>query len=105
MDFEQGNFSIAHDEHLIIPLALRAQRAAAASAAVADGGGGELQFVSSPWSPPGWMKVPYGLDKHKVLTSTPSHVTSTPSHVTSTTGHVTSTTGHERILCVNCRAQ
>ena len=27
LDFEQGNFSIKHDEDLIIPLAIRAQQA------------------------------------------------------------------------------
>ena len=33
--------------------------------AAAAGGGDGLQFMSSSWSPPGWMKVPYGIDKHK----------------------------------------
>ena len=43
------NFSIAHDEAAIIPFILSAQAAAA-------GFGRDLRFVSTPWSPPGWMK-------------------------------------------------
>jgi len=61
MDLAQGNFSIDHDTRHIIPLVLRAQQAAG------GGGGLGVQFVASPWSPPGWMKVPYGLDKSKVM--------------------------------------
>ena len=54
-DFDQTNFSIAHDNFRIIPLIQRAQ-AVARKTSPSTGG---LRFLSSPWSPPGWMKVPY----------------------------------------------
>lgn len=50
-DYNQTKFSIAHDTEKIIPLINRAQQVAA----LASG----ITFLSSPWSPPGWMKRPY----------------------------------------------
>ncbi len=49
-DTEMLNFTIAHDEAAIIPFILRAQNATAAA-------GRPLRFISSPWSPPAWMKT------------------------------------------------
>jgi hypothetical protein len=49
-DVNMTAFSIAHDEEAIIPFILRAQAAVA-------GQNRTLQFLSSPWSPPAWMKV------------------------------------------------
>jgi glucosylceramidase len=49
-DSSLQNFSITHDEAEIIPFIRRAQETAAAT-------GRELRFVSTPWSPPGWMKT------------------------------------------------
>ena len=46
-DFNLSHFSIEHDEQEILPMVKRAQGAAA----------GALHFISSPWSPPGWMKA------------------------------------------------
>ena len=46
-DLSMTNFSVAHDEERIIPLVKHAQAASA----------GALQLISSPWSPPGWMKA------------------------------------------------
>ena len=54
-DTAMTNFTIAHDEAAIIPLVLRAQRAAAAQ-------GRALRFISTPWSPPGWMKSNFPLN-------------------------------------------
>jgi O-glycosyl hydrolase len=48
-DTEMLNFTIAHDETAIIPFILDAQKTAIAA-------GRTLRFLSSPWSPPGWMK-------------------------------------------------
>lgn len=48
-DYTLDSFSIAHDLEYIIPMIQRAKKVAAAN-------GVELQFVSSPWSPPAWMK-------------------------------------------------
>jgi glucosylceramidase len=45
-DYDQTSFSIAHDQKKIIPMILRAQKKA----------DGALRFLSSSWSPPGWMK-------------------------------------------------
>lgn len=45
-NLNQSEFSIEHDQAQLIPYI---KRALAKSE-------GELQFVSSPWSPPGWMK-------------------------------------------------
>ena len=58
-DFPQSNFSIDHDTAQIIPLALRAQKAAQDS----------LHFVSSPWSPPGWMKQTWWVPGHYMRNS------------------------------------
>ena len=46
---QHADFSVAHDEAAIIPLILRAQAASVAA-------GRETSFISTPWSPPGWMK-------------------------------------------------
>jgi glucosylceramidase len=46
VDFNQSRFSIEHDEAVIIPLVQRAMRK-----------NPTLMFLSSPWSPPGWMKA------------------------------------------------
>ena len=48
-DLEQQHFSVQHDEAQIIPMAKRASRSAQAA-------GHALEFLASPWSPPGWMK-------------------------------------------------
>jgi glucosylceramidase len=48
-DTAMTNFTIAHDEEAIVPFILRAQAAAAANNRT-------LGFISTPWSPPGWMK-------------------------------------------------
>merc|ERR1719399_1696513 len=48
-DYTLDSFSIAHDLEYIIPMIQKAKKVAAAN-------GVELQFVSSPWSPPAWMK-------------------------------------------------
>ena len=45
-NFNQSLFSIDHDKKQIIPLAKRAL-----------GANSKLEILSSPWSPPGWMKV------------------------------------------------
>ena len=44
-DFNQTNFTISHDEVQIIPLIKRAIAA-----------NDKLSFISTAWSPPGWMK-------------------------------------------------
>lgn len=49
-DTAMSNFTIAHDEAALIPFILAAQAAATAQ-------GRPLRFVSSPWSPPAWMKT------------------------------------------------
>ena len=49
-DTAMANFTIAHDEAAIIPFILAAQGAAGAA-------GRPLRFVSTPWSPPAWMKT------------------------------------------------
>ena len=54
-DTDMKNFTIAHDEAAIIPLILSAQRAAAAQ-------GRTVRFISTPWSPPGWMKSNFPLN-------------------------------------------
>lgn len=48
-DYALDGFSIEHDLQYIIPMIKMAQKVAATN-------GVELQFVSSPWSPPAWMK-------------------------------------------------
>lgn len=48
-DYALDSFSIEHDLEYIIPMIQKAKKVAAAN-------GVELQFVSSPWSPPAWMK-------------------------------------------------
>jgi|MDSV01.2.fsa_nt_gb glucosylceramidase len=48
-DFDQENFTIKHDTELIIPLIHQAQKKAAETS-------DKLEFLSSSWSPPGWMK-------------------------------------------------
>ena len=50
-DYALDNFTIAHDEAYIIPMIRRAieKRTQAAD-------GGSLLFLSTPWSPPAWMK-------------------------------------------------
>lgn len=48
-DYALESFSIEHDLEYIIPMIHKAQK-------VAQSNGVELQFVSSPWSPPAWMK-------------------------------------------------
>ena len=53
-DTTMSNFTIAHDEVAIIPFILRAQNATAAA-------GRPLRFVSTPWSPPAWMKSNNGM--------------------------------------------
>ena len=52
-DFNQSQFSIEHDKKQIIPLAKLAVEA-----------NSELEILSSPWSPPGWMKVGWLLELH-----------------------------------------
>lgn len=52
-DFNQDHFSIAHDKAEIIPLIQRAMKAST------ENGGDDIRFVSSSWSPPGWMKRAY----------------------------------------------
>ena len=58
-DVNMTQFSIAHDELAIIPFILRAQAAAQAHNRT-------LQFLSSPWSPPGWMKSNYALNNNTI---------------------------------------
>ncbi len=48
-DFNQTQFSIAHDTKVLIPLMQRAVAAAQKT-------GTELSFLATPWSPPAWMK-------------------------------------------------
>jgi glucosylceramidase len=48
-DLNMSYFTIDHDRLVIIPLALRAQQAASSASE-------DLQWLSTPWSPPGWMK-------------------------------------------------
>jgi glucosylceramidase len=48
-DYELNSFSIEHDLQYIIPMIQRAQKVAADA-------GNTLRFLSSPWSPPAWMK-------------------------------------------------
>jgi glucosylceramidase len=48
-DFDQETFSIDHDKTQIIPLIKLVQNIT----------NGNIDFLSSPWSPPGWMKRPY----------------------------------------------
>jgi glucosylceramidase len=50
-DYRMANFSIAHDMAQIIPMIKRAQAVAAARPTNAG-----IQFLSTPWSPPAWMK-------------------------------------------------
>lgn len=64
-DYAQSNFSIEHDLKQIIPLVHKAQAAAAARPAANR----QLDFLSSPWSPPGWMKRPYLSLKGKMRNS------------------------------------
>lgn len=51
-DFQMGNFSIAHDQDQIIPMIKRAMAK-----------NGDLSFLSTSWSPPGWMKDKWFADK------------------------------------------
>eukprot|EP00912_Choanoflagellata_sp_UC4_P000993 UC4_evm2s611 len=55
-DYLQENFSIAHDHKLIIPLIKEAQLRVAQTYTNTST---KLRFISSPWSPPAWMKAPY----------------------------------------------
>jgi glucosylceramidase len=48
-DTSMSNFTISHDEDAIIPLILSAQSQAASH-------GRTMRFISTPWSPPAWMK-------------------------------------------------
>ena len=48
-DTSMSNFTIAHDEAAIIPFILSAQTQSVNN-------GRTLRFVSTPWSPPAWMK-------------------------------------------------
>ena len=48
-DLNMTYFTIDHDRLAIIPLALRAQQAAASA-------NENLEWLSTPWSPPAWMK-------------------------------------------------
>ena len=48
--------SLARDGLYVVPFIKAAQ------AAVAGAGGGPLKLVATPWSPPAWMKVPFGGD-------------------------------------------
>ena len=50
-DFNQTNFTIDHDKDKIIPLIKRAMQARS--------DGDAIEFISSSWSPPGWMKRPW----------------------------------------------
>lgn len=52
LDYDQKKFDIKHDKDRIIPLVHRASASAIAT-------GAPLRILSSSWSPPGWMKVPY----------------------------------------------
>jgi glucosylceramidase len=45
-DYQQGHFSIAHDQARILPLLRQAEAI-----------NPRLQIVASPWSPPAWMKT------------------------------------------------
>lgn len=45
-DYAMANFSIDHDKANILPMILRAQEKA----------GGAIKWLSTPWSPPAWMK-------------------------------------------------
>lgn len=51
-DYELEDFSIEHDVKYIIPMIRRAAGKRAASLS----GNSELEFLSTPWSPPAWMK-------------------------------------------------
>ena len=53
-DFDQSKFSIKHDEDKIIPLIHRAQEKATKNQSLSP-----LEFLSTSWSPPGWMKRPW----------------------------------------------
>ncbi len=48
-DYDMEYFSIDHDLKQIVPLIHRAQSKAAST-------GAEIKFLSTPWSPPDWMK-------------------------------------------------
>ena len=48
-DYDQNTFTIEHDKKQILPLIARVQNTTQ----------GHIEFLSSPWSPPGWMKRPY----------------------------------------------
>ena len=53
VDLKHFDNSVSQDvQNGIIPMILAAQKA------IASGGGGNLTLFASPWSPPGWMKLP-----------------------------------------------
>lgn len=68
-DFNQSSFSVKHDKKEIIPLILRAINKTKASSADAEvhtevkSGQKDLRFISTSWSPPGWMKRKYLSDR------------------------------------------
>lgn len=53
-DLEQGNFTIDHDERNGVHDLIRRASKAAMTPPVASPGG--IEWLASPWSPPGWMK-------------------------------------------------
>lgn len=53
-DYDQSQFTLEHDTDKILPLIRKAMLKVRTAAS-----GAELRFISSTWSPPGWMKRPY----------------------------------------------
>lgn len=60
LQMDYFDHSVAHDQREIIPLLLAAftKSAASSSSSSSSVSVPPLRLVASPWSPPGWMKVP-----------------------------------------------
>lgn len=56
-DLAQTNFTLAHDESNGVHDLIRRATTTSLRPPVASIGG--IEWLASPWSPPGWMKVPY----------------------------------------------
>ena len=58
LNFNQSLFSIKHDKDKIIPLILKAEQKSKEASP-----GEQLEYLSTSWSPPGWMKRAWLTDK------------------------------------------